>query len=72
MQNSLEIQKKDNGYSVDLMSWDEDEYTLEELVFQDPLDVLTKVLDWLGYDDRVALELYEVLNVLDSSEDKEG
>ena len=62
MHDSLEIEKKDNGYSVDVMSQHDDEYDLEELVFQDELDVLAEVLRWLGYDED---DILAVIGLLD-------
>lgn len=62
MRDSLEITKKDNGYSVDVMSWRDDEYNVEELVFQDALDVLVEVLRRLGYGSE---DIDIVMKVLD-------
>ena len=62
MHDSLEIEKKDNGYSVDIMSEHDDEYDLEALVFQDPLDVLAEVLRWLGYDEDTIDAVTEMLD----------
>jgi len=62
MHDSLEIEKKDNGYSVDVMSQHDDEYDLEELVFQDPLDVLAEVLRFLGYDEDTRDAVTEMLD----------
>jgi len=54
MHDELEIQKKSNGYIVNIMSWRDDVYDLEELVFQDSLDVVEKVLHFLGYGAQAA------------------
>ena len=62
MHDSLEIEKRDNGFSVDMMSAHDDEYDLAELVFQDPLDVLAEVLRWLGYDEETRDEVIEMLD----------
>ena len=62
MDNSLEIGKKANGFSVDVMSICDDDYNVEELVFQDPLDVLVEVLRWLGYDEQTRDSVIEMLD----------
>jgi len=62
MNNSLEIGKKDNGFSVDVISICDDDYNVEELVFQDPLDVLAEVLRWLGYDEDDISAVTEMLD----------
>ena len=61
MHDSLEIEKKDNGYSVDVMAQHDDEYDIEELVFQDPLDVVGAVLRWLDYGEGTATNVIEML-----------
>ena len=62
MHNSIEIEKKTNGFSVDVMLQRDDEYDVEELVFQDPLDVLAEVLRWLGYDEDTGNAVIELLD----------
>jgi len=63
MHDSIEITKKANGYSVDIMSEGDDGLArFEELVFQDSLDVIVEVLGWLGYDDDDAAAVVEMLD----------
>jgi len=63
MHDSIEITKKANGYSVDIMSEGDDGLArFEELVFQDSLDVVAEVLHWLGYDDDDAAAVVEMLD----------
>ena len=63
MYSEIEVQRKDYGFVVCVMSEnEEDHYAMEEYALEDPLDVLAEVLRWLGYDEDTRDAVTEMLD----------
>ena len=63
MHSEIEVQRKDYGFVVCVMSEnEEDNYVVEEYAIEDPLDVLAEVLRWLGYDEDTRDTVIEILD----------
>ena len=63
MHSEIEIQRKDYGFVVCVISEsEEDNYRVEEYALEDRLDVLAEVLRWLGYDEDTRDAVIEMLD----------
>ena len=63
MHSEIEIQRKDYGFVVCVMSEsEEDNYHVEEYALEDRLDVLAECLRWLGYDEDTRDAVTEMLD----------
>ena len=63
MHSEIEVQRKDYGFVVCVISEsEEDHYAMEEYALEDPLDVLAEVLRWLGYDEDTRDAVTEMLD----------
>lgn len=62
MHSEIEIQRKDYGFVVCVISEsEEDNYHVKEYALEDPLDVLAEVLRWLGFKEDETDDVLQML-----------